>query len=180
MQKCGVLSRGTSKYRGLPSTPLNALRLQQLNPLQAQVHTHTHTHTHPPNEQNHCWACPSSSTQSSRWNLTVQTLCLCTTCISPQFGLLPSKPPLLMQVYKHQDELYRSNFIKTGHLYCAWSWGPLPATQAKDIYCQLSRFLLLGITRANFKPRFILILVKSLHPSRAFRSRLASLLLTIR
>lgn len=39
---------------------------------------------------------------------------------------------------------------------------------------------LLGLTRANFKPEFILILVKSLHPSRAFLSGLAFLLLTMR
>lgn len=47
---------------------------------------------HPHNEWKRCWAHPSSSMQSSCWNLTVQTLCLCTTFISPQFGLLHSPP----------------------------------------------------------------------------------------
>lgn len=97
------------------------------------------------------------------------------------FAAVPSKPPLLMWVYKHQDKLYRSNFFKMRHLYSALSWGALPATQATDFFFwSAGQAPSAGNYKSWFRAGFISILVKSLHPSRAFLFRLTCLLLTIR
>lgn len=94
-------------------------------------------------------------------------------CVSPQSGLLHSPPR------HHSSRWYistKTSFTEAISLkpgsrvaLCAED---LCQQHKLDVFGQLGRLLLLGITSADFKPGFILILVKSLHPSRAFPSRL--------
>lgn len=93
-------------------------------------------------------------------------------CFSPQFGLLYDPP-------SHHCKYAGS---KTGFTFVSSSELRISAsnTSKSGVFGQLGRLLLLGITGADFKPQLILILIKSFHPSRAFLSSLACLLLTIK
>lgn len=131
------------------------------------------------NKQKHCRAHPSSSVQSLT-GILLSRFFAHLHLPSVWFAAVPSEPPLLMWVYKHQDKLYRSNFFKMRHLYSALSWGSLPATQARDFFRSAGQAPSAGNYKSWFQAGFISILVKSLQPSRAFLFRLTCLLLTIR
>lgn len=164
-----MLSRVTNKYRRLPSTSLNAQPLQQLNTPQGQVHLHLHNE----NASGHIPAAQCNP---------LAGLCLSTACISPQFGLLHSPPSHRCSCRHISIMTSFTEVISLKQGICIVLWAEDLCQQDKQeifFFGQLGRLLLLGIARTDFKPGFILILVKSLHPSRAFLSRLTCLLLTI-